>query len=81
MWVPSYVFPSLTNDTHIVGPMNEITCTFDHLLTQLALLGFQVKVSKCKLWSSLRFFPSIKILQEYTLVTNGLCILGVLMGL
>jgi hypothetical protein len=29
--------------------MNEIIHAFDHLLTQLALVGLRVKVSKCKL--------------------------------
>ncbi len=61
MWAPNYVFPSLVDDTHIVGPMSEITCAFDHLLTQLALVGLKFKVSKCKLWSPLGIFPSIKI--------------------
>ncbi len=62
MWVPNYVFPSLVDDTHIVGPMSEITHAFDHLLTQLALVGLKVKVSKCKFWSPLGNSPSIKIL-------------------
>ncbi len=44
-WAPNCIFPSLTDTTHIVGPMNEITCTFDHLSTQLALVGLKVKVS------------------------------------
>jgi len=44
-WAPNYIFPSLTDDTHIMGPMNEITRTFDHLLTQLTLVGLRVKVS------------------------------------
>ncbi len=48
-WAPNYVFPSLVDDTHIAGLMSEITHTFDHLLTQLALVGLKVKVSKCKL--------------------------------
>ncbi len=43
------VFPSLTDDSHIVRPMNEITCAFDHLLTQLALIALRVKVSNYKL--------------------------------
>jgi hypothetical protein len=38
---PSYVFPSIAEDTHIVGPMNEITCAFNCLLTQLALVGLR----------------------------------------
>jgi len=49
----NYVFPSLTNDTHIVGSMSEITHAFDHLSTQLTLLGLKVKVSKCKLLESI----------------------------
>jgi len=39
-----------------------------------------VKVSKCKFWSPLKIFPGIKIPQDYTLVIDGLCILGVPMG-
>jgi len=66
--------------THIVGPMNEIIRAFDHVSTQLALVGLRVKVAKCKFWSPSRFFLGIKILQGYTLVTNGLHILGVLLG-
>ncbi len=38
VWAASCVFPSLADDTHIVGSMNEITHTIDHLLTQLALV-------------------------------------------
>jgi hypothetical protein len=57
--------------------MNEMTCVFDHLSTQLTLIGLRVKVSKFKLWSPLRISLSIKIPQSCTLVTNGLCILGV----
>ncbi len=77
---PNYIFPSQVDDTHIVGPMNEMTCAFDHLLTQLTLIGLKVNVSKCKLWSPLGISLSIKIPHAYTLVTNGLRILGVLMS-
>ncbi len=77
---PSYVFPSLMDDIHIVGPMNEITCAFDHLLIQLTLVGLKVKVLNYKLWSPLGIFPSIEILQGCILVINGLCILGMLMN-
>jgi hypothetical protein len=48
-WASNCVFPSLVNDTHIMGPMNEIIHAFDHLSTQLTLVGFKVKMSKCKL--------------------------------
>jgi hypothetical protein len=73
------VFQSLMDNTHIGGPMNEIVLAFDHLLTQLTLVGLRIKVSKCKLWSPLRISSKIEIPQSYILVTNSLHILGVLM--
>jgi hypothetical protein len=60
--------------------MREITHAFDHLLTQLTLVGRMVKMLKCKLWGPLEIFSYIKISQGCTLVTYGLCILGVPMG-
>jgi hypothetical protein len=32
-WTPNCVFPSLMDDTHILGPMNEVIFNFDHLST------------------------------------------------
>jgi hypothetical protein len=43
-------------------PISEITCTFDRLSTQFALVGLKVKVSKCKLWNPSGIFLSIEIL-------------------
>jgi hypothetical protein len=63
-----------------MGLLSEITHAFDHLSTQLAQVGLMVKVSKCKLWSPSKISLGIKIYQIYTLVTNGLCILGVQVG-
>jgi hypothetical protein len=37
------IFPSLTNDTHIVGPLSEITYAFDHLSTQLTPVARRVE--------------------------------------
>jgi hypothetical protein len=59
------------DDTHIMGPMSEIPYAFDHLSTQLTLVGLKVKVSKCKLWSTLGISLGIEVPQSYTLVTNG----------
>jgi hypothetical protein len=63
-----------------VGPLSEITCAFDHLSTELALIGLRVKLSKCKLWSLSNISPNIEIPHGYTLVTDGLRILGVPVG-
>jgi hypothetical protein len=63
-----------------MGPLSEITYAFNQVSTQLALVGLRVKISKCKLWNPSRISPSIKIPQGYTLVTDGLHILVVLVG-
>ncbi len=77
---PNYVFPSFANNTHIIGFMSEISCAFDHLSTQLAQVGFKIKVSKCKFWSLSRISLSTEIPYGCTLVINGLRILGVPVG-
>jgi hypothetical protein len=59
MQAPNYIFPSLMNNTHIMGPTSEITYTFDHFSTQLTIVGFRVKMLKCKLWSPSRIFLGI----------------------
>jgi hypothetical protein len=46
----------------------------------LTLNPTKVKVSKHKLWNLSKISPAIEIPQCCTLVTYGLCILGVLMG-
>jgi hypothetical protein len=74
------IFPSLVDDTHIMGFLNEITRAFDHLSTQITIVGLRVKMSKCKLWNPLEIYLGIKIPQGCTLVANGLHILGVPMG-
>ncbi len=63
---PNYVFPSLMNDTHIVGLMNEIIPPFDHLSTQLAIVGLKVKTLKCELWNPSGISSSIEIHQSCT---------------
>jgi uncharacterized membrane protein len=57
--------------------MSEIICAFDHLLTQLTVIELRVKNVKVQVWSPLRIFPSIEILQGCILIIDGLCILNV----
>jgi hypothetical protein len=42
------------DNIHIVSLMRKIILAFDHLSTHLALVGFKVKVKKCKFWSPSR---------------------------
>ncbi len=49
------------DDTHIMGFISEITYAFDHLSTQLTLIGLKVKVSKCKLLNPSGIFLGLEI--------------------
>jgi hypothetical protein len=60
-----------------MGPLNEIVLAFDHLSTQLALIGLKIKVLKFKLWSSSRISLGITNPQCCILIIDGLCIMGV----
>ncbi len=50
----SYACPFIVDNIHIVSLMRKIILAFDHLSTHLALVGFKVKVKKCKFWSPSR---------------------------
>ncbi len=63
MQAPKCVFPSLADDTHIVGTMSKVVLAFNHLLTQLALIGLKVNMSTCKLWSPLGISSSVKFFR------------------
>jgi hypothetical protein len=44
---PSCLFPSITNDTHIIGPTSIVFQAFDHFSSQLDLVSLVVQPYKC----------------------------------
>ncbi len=46
----TYVFPSLANDTHIVGPTLDVVPTLKQLHEELLTLGFLMLPTKCVVW-------------------------------
>jgi hypothetical protein len=47
----SYLFPSITNDTHIIGPPFIISFAYEHFQTKLHAIGFSIQPHKCVAWS------------------------------
>lgn len=66
----SCIFPSFTNDIHIIGSAYVIPLVFEHFISQLAFVKLMVQPHKCmnQLPSSslLDFFPSIKFVIIWT---------------
>jgi hypothetical protein len=64
----SCLFPSLANDTHIIGLAHVISLTFDHFASQLAFVGLFV------------FSLGFVCLTSWVRPPCGIKILGVLFG-
>jgi hypothetical protein len=54
---PSYLFPSTTNDIHVINPPSIVSFAYEHFHTELHAIGFSVQFLKCVTWSpfGLRF--------------------------
>ncbi len=48
---PTCVFPSLVDDTHIVGPASTVVLAFLQLQKELSTVGPSVQPMKCVAWS------------------------------
>jgi hypothetical protein len=47
---PSYLFPSITNDMHIIGPHSIISSTYEHFQIKFHVIGFFIQPQKCVAW-------------------------------
>ena len=78
---PDCAFPSIADDTHIVGPPPRAAEAFSHLAAQLALLDLDVQTSKSHAWSPSGSEVFAGILPEgVSYVPEGVRLLGVPMG-
>ena len=74
---PDCAFPSIANDTHIVGPPARVAEAISHFVAQLALLGLSVQPSKCVAWSPSKFGAFLILLEGVSYATEGIRLLGV----
>jgi hypothetical protein len=48
---PFYLFPSTTNNTHIIGPLSIVSFAYEHFHTELHAIGPSIQPKKCITWS------------------------------
>jgi hypothetical protein len=48
---PSCLFPSIIDDTHIIGPLSIISSTYEHFHTEFRVIGLFIQPKKCIAWS------------------------------
>jgi hypothetical protein len=48
---PSCLFPSIVDDTHIIGPPSIVSSTYGHFQIEICAIGFSIQPHKCVAWS------------------------------
>jgi hypothetical protein len=48
---PSCLFPSIIDDTQIIGPLSIVSSTYEHFQIELCVIGFFIQPQKCVAWS------------------------------
>ncbi|KAL2649352.1 hypothetical protein R1flu_017480 [Riccia fluitans] len=77
---PLCLFPSLADDTHIVGPPEAIVPTFHTLEGHLLVVGLTIQPTKCAAWSPFGLSSSLSLPLGFSLPFAGLCVLGTPIG-
>ena len=77
---PDCAFPSIADDTHIVGPPARVVEAFSHFIAQLALLGLSVQPSKCVAWSPSGLGAFVVLPGGVSYAPEGIRLLGVPLG-
>ncbi|KAL2611673.1 hypothetical protein R1flu_023365 [Riccia fluitans] len=64
---PLCLFPSLVDDTHIVGSLEAVVPTFHTLEGHLSVVGLTVQPTKCAAWSPSRLSSSLSLPLGFSL--------------
>ncbi|KAL2632330.1 hypothetical protein R1flu_017016 [Riccia fluitans] len=72
------LFPSLADDTHIVGPPEAVVPAFHTLEGHLSAVGLTVQPTKCAAWSPSGLSSSLSLPPRFSLPSTGLRVLGAL---
>jgi hypothetical protein len=48
---PFCLFPSIIDDTHIIGPLSIVSYAYEYFQIKLHVIGFSIQPQKCITWS------------------------------
>jgi hypothetical protein len=77
---PIYVFFSLVDDTHIVGPKSYLVPSFLHCNKKIFALGISVQLTKCVVWFPHGLDCFISFPPGFFTPNVGFYILGAMIG-
>jgi hypothetical protein len=73
----SYVFPSIVDDTHIIGPPSIISSPYEHFQTELCAIDLSIQPQKCVMWSPSNLLLDFNTPSQFTTPSKGIRVLGV----
>jgi hypothetical protein len=55
----SYLFPSITNDNHIIALLSIVSSTYEHFQIELCAINLSIQPQKCVAWSPLAYYLTL----------------------
>jgi hypothetical protein len=52
------LFPSIVDDTHIIGPPSIVSFTYEHFQIEIYAIGLSIQLHKCVAWSPFSLLPN-----------------------
>jgi len=74
---PSYVFPSIIDDTHIISCPSIISSQYEHFQIELCAIDLSIQLQKCVMWSPFNLPPDFNTPSQFTTPSKGIRVLGV----
>ncbi len=69
---PSCLFPSIVNETHIIGPPSIVSFTYEHFQIKLHAIGFSIQPQKCVAWSPSGLLPNFNTQSQFNTPLGGI---------
>jgi hypothetical protein len=69
---PFYLFLSIANDTHIIGPPSIVSFAYEHFQIELCVIGLSIQPLKCIGWSPFSLPPNFNTLIQFTNPSKGI---------
>jgi len=74
---PSYVFPSIVDDTHIINPPSIVSSPYEHFQTELYAIDLSIQPQKCVMWSPFNLPHDFNTPSQFTTPSKSIKVLGV----
>jgi hypothetical protein len=77
---PSCLFPSITDDIHIINPPSIVSSTYEHFQTQPHEIDLLIKPKKCATWFPYGMLPNFDTPPLFNTPSQAIRVLGVPLG-